>query len=133
MNGAGKTALRHILSGAIQPDGGCSGAGGRRTPISNPWAAQALGTATVFQDPDLVPNLSEAENVLSNRHPVRLGIIDVALPDHQARAVPEELGAALKIDLVWRPRGRSRASSLSTTRCKHGTTRSKGHDTLTRR
>ena len=66
-NGAGKSTLVKILSGAVAPDAGRLEIGGRQMTNFTPAAASALGVATVYQELNLVPELSVAENILLGR------------------------------------------------------------------
>lgn len=72
-NGAGKTTLLNVLSGVVMPDGGDIRVRGRRVRLTTPRQAQELGIGTVFQELSLVPGVSVAENVFSNRAPTRHG------------------------------------------------------------
>ena len=68
-NGAGKSTLLKILSGAETPDTGRIEIDGRARTLARPQDAQALGVATIYQELNLLPNLSVAENVLIGREP----------------------------------------------------------------
>jgi ribose transport system ATP-binding protein len=77
-NGAGKSTLIKVLSGAHQPDEGTVRWRGEEVSVHSPHDAIALGVATIYQELDLVPGLSVAENVhlgreLSNGGFVRRG------------------------------------------------------------
>lgn len=62
-NGAGKSTLSKIFAGAITPDVGEIFVDGRQVTISNPQAAQTLGIGIVYQELDLFPHLTVAENI----------------------------------------------------------------------
>ena len=68
-NGAGKSTLLKILSGAETPDEGRITIDGRTHRLSRPQDAQALGIATIYQELNLLPNLTVAENVFIGREP----------------------------------------------------------------
>jgi ABC-type sugar transport system ATPase subunit len=62
-NGAGKSTLAKILAGVVLPDRGELYLRGSRVEIASPVAAQALGIGMVFQELDLFPHLSVADNL----------------------------------------------------------------------
>jgi ribose transport system ATP-binding protein len=62
-NGAGKSTLIKVLAGVHQPDEGAIRWQGEPVTLANPTAAMRLGIATIYQELDLVPGLSVAENV----------------------------------------------------------------------
>jgi ribose transport system ATP-binding protein len=62
-NGAGKSTLIKVLSASYQPDEGEILWEGRPVALSTPQAAMRLGISTIYQELDLVPGLSVAENV----------------------------------------------------------------------
>jgi ribose transport system ATP-binding protein len=62
-NGAGKSTLIKILSASYQPDEGEILWEGEPVTLSTPQAAMKLGISTIYQELDLVPDLSVAENI----------------------------------------------------------------------
>src|SRR5438105_7689517 len=72
-NGAGKSTLMKILSGAYRKDAGEIRVNGRPADIRGPRDALALGIRVIYQELNLVPHLSVAENVFLGETPVRWG------------------------------------------------------------
>ena len=70
-NGAGKSTLIKVLTGVYQPDGGAILLGGKAIRPRSTQDAQALGISTVYQEVNLCPNLSVAENIFIGRYPRR--------------------------------------------------------------
>jgi simple sugar transport system ATP-binding protein len=64
-NGAGKSTLIKVLTGVYPPDAGELKLGGEAIRPSSPAAAQRLGISTVYQEVNLCPNLSVAENIFA--------------------------------------------------------------------
>lgn len=62
-NGAGKSTLIQVISGAVRPDEGTVELDGRPLRLSSPADAVRSGISTVYQELDLAPNLSIAENI----------------------------------------------------------------------
>jgi ABC-type sugar transport system ATPase subunit len=76
-NGAGKSTLMNILAGVFPPDSGSIHVSGHAVTFANPRAAQAAGIGIVFQELNLIPHLSVAENIYLGREPhTRFGFID---------------------------------------------------------
>ncbi|MER5515978.1 sugar ABC transporter ATP-binding protein [Streptomyces sp. NPDC002763] len=75
-NGAGKSTLIKMLSGAYTPDEGRILAGGEEVRIHGAQDSERLGIATIYQEFNLVPDLTVAENIFLGRQPRRLGMID---------------------------------------------------------
>jgi simple sugar transport system ATP-binding protein len=73
-NGAGKSTLIKILTGADHADKGTIEFDGRVVAIRSPLHAQELGISTVYQEVNLCPNLTVAENLLIGRQPTHLGV-----------------------------------------------------------
>jgi ABC-type sugar transport system ATPase subunit len=63
-NGAGKSTLSKIIAGAEQADSAEIYWRGERVQIASPMTAQRLGIGIVFQELDVFPNLSIAENIV---------------------------------------------------------------------
>ena len=70
-NGAGKSTLIKVLTGVLANDGGRMQLEGREIRPATPLQAQRLGISTVYQEVNLCPNLSVAENVFAGRYPRR--------------------------------------------------------------
>ncbi|PPF79423.1 sugar ABC transporter ATP-binding protein [Subtercola sp. Z020] len=75
-NGAGKSTLIKALTGVYPIDSGTIVVDGQPVSFTGPAAAQAAGISTVYQEVNLLPNLSVAENILLGREPRRFGGID---------------------------------------------------------
>jgi ABC-type sugar transport system ATPase subunit len=96
-NGAGKSTLIRILSGIHQRDSGQIRLDGQAVEVQSPADASGLGMAVIYQDFDLAPNLSIADNLLLGREPTKfLGIID--RKQHRKLAVECLAKAGLAID-----------------------------------
>ena len=74
-NGAGKSTLIKVLTGVYSIDQGIVKLGGSAVTIHSPLEAQAAGISTVYQEVNLCPNLTVAENIFIGREPRRLGRI----------------------------------------------------------
>lgn len=68
-NGAGKSTLIKVMTGVYPPDDGTIELCGRAVFPATPLEAQRLGISTVYQEVNLCPNLSVAENVFAGRYP----------------------------------------------------------------
>ena len=75
-NGAGKSTLIKVLTGAYARDGGTMMLEGQPIDPHSPLDAQKLGISTVYQEVNLIPTLSVAENIFLGRQPKRMGRID---------------------------------------------------------
>ncbi|MBE8522367.1 sugar ABC transporter ATP-binding protein [Amycolatopsis sp. H6(2020)] len=74
-NGAGKSTLIKVLTGVYGVDAGTIELGGDDVAFSGPGEAQQAGISTVYQEVNLCPNLTVAENVCLGREPRRFGRI----------------------------------------------------------
>ena len=94
-NGAGKSTLMKILSGAHRKDGGAIEINGAPADIRNPQDALALGIRVIYQELNLVPHLSVAENIFLGAAPSRAGFIDWRALDRAATRLLADLGMDL--------------------------------------
>jgi L-arabinose transport system ATP-binding protein len=77
-NGAGKSTLLKILSGAHAPTRGSVRLRGREVHFGAPRDAIDAGVAVIYQELNLVPEMTVAENLLLGHMPTRRGFIDKA-------------------------------------------------------
>jgi len=92
-NGAGKSTLMKILAGVHQPDEGTIELDGREVTFSHPVQAQQAGLSTVFQEFNLLPERTIAENIYLGREPRRRGLVDTAQMNRDTEALLADLGA----------------------------------------
>jgi ABC-type sugar transport system ATPase subunit len=71
-NGAGKSTLMKLLSGAYPMDTGRIYLDDRPVHIQSPHHAQQLGISIIYQEFNLMPNMTVMENVFIGREPGRL-------------------------------------------------------------
>jgi galactofuranose transport system ATP-binding protein len=97
-NGAGKSTLIKVLTGVYPLDDDAGGIefNGRRIAPSSPKEAEAAGISTVYQEVNLIPTLSIAENILLDRQPRRFGFIQWAAMKRRAEQALARLG--LRVD-----------------------------------
>ncbi|MFG1498023.1 sugar ABC transporter ATP-binding protein [Saccharospirillum sp. HFRX-1] len=84
-NGAGKSTLIKVMTGVYRRDAGDIHLNGQLIHPTSTGDAQALGISTVYQEVNLVPNLSVAQNLFLGREPKRWGLIDWRTLYRQAR------------------------------------------------
>lgn len=96
-NGAGKSTLMKILSGVYRQDEGDIFIDGTPVEIQSPAQAQRLGIATIYQEFNLVPGMSVAENIFLGREFTRFGksLIDRTALYQEARKALERLGVRI--------------------------------------
>jgi len=96
-NGAGKSTLIKVLTGVYPRDSGVVRLDGAEIRPTSPKTAEALGISTVYQEVNLIPQLSVAENICLGRQPTRLGFIRWGAMARQAEAALARLD--LKLDV----------------------------------
>ena len=84
-NGAGKSTLIKCLTGAYRRDGGTITLDGAEVNPDSTAESQVLGIGTVYQEVNLLPNLTVAENLFLGRQPMRGGFVARRRMNAQAR------------------------------------------------
>jgi ribose/xylose/arabinose/galactoside ABC-type transport system permease subunit/ABC-type branched-subunit amino acid transport system ATPase component len=105
-NGAGKSSLIKVLSGAVRPMAGTVSVQGRPCSFDDPADARRAGIETVFQDLALCQNLGVAHNLVLGSEPRRrwLGILPVRDDQAAQRTSTERLARlGITIDDLARP------------------------------
>lgn len=100
-NGAGKSTLIKVLTGVLPASSGQMRLAGQAVWPDSPLAAQRLGISTVYQEVNLCPNLSVAENIFAGRYP-RCGLaqgfrIDWATLHQRARELVARIGLSIDV------------------------------------
>ncbi|MCJ7530965.1 MAG: sugar ABC transporter ATP-binding protein [Anaerolineales bacterium] len=90
-NGAGKSTLIKVLTGVERQDTGKISLEGEEIHVKSPQHAQMLGISTVYQEINLCPNLTVAENILIGRAPMRFGRIDWGTMNTKAKLLMQRL------------------------------------------
>ncbi|MFZ0530063.1 MAG: sugar ABC transporter ATP-binding protein [Propionicimonas sp.] len=99
-NGAGKSTLIKILSGAYTKDEGEITFDGQPVEIKAPADAERLGISTIYQEFNLTPNMSIAENIFLGHLPVKAGRIDWATVKSKSRELLDSLDVNLPVDTM---------------------------------
>ena len=99
-NGAGKSTLIKCLTGVHHMDAGTIIYDGKKITPTSPQDAFNMGISTVYQEINLCPNLTVAENIFVGRQPMKRGSIDWKEINRRAK----ELMARFHLDIdVTRP------------------------------
>ncbi len=92
-NGAGKSTLVKIISGAYQKSSGKIYLSGKEIEIKDPKHALDLGIGIIYQELNLIPNLTVAENIFLGREFLLMpGVIDQKQMNLAARKILDDLG-----------------------------------------
>jgi ribose transport system ATP-binding protein len=106
-NGAGKSTLMKIMAGAYKPESGEILFQGEEIQLNHPVEAQNLGVAIIYQEFNLLPERTVAQNIFLGREPSKFGVINIRQLNQQTADVLKDLGVDKMIDPV------SMVSSLS--------------------
>ena len=96
-NGAGKSTLIKVLTGVYPKDAGEVRLGATLALPRSPKEAQAIGISTVYQEVNLIPHLSVAENICLGRQPMKLARIDWRSIHDRARAALRRLELTIDV------------------------------------
>ena len=91
-NGAGKSTLIKCVSGAIEPTSGEILFLGEPLPQGDPAGSLKRGVATIYQELDLVPDLSVAESIFLAHEPRRWPVFDLNKMYRESEALLTRLG-----------------------------------------
>ncbi len=98
-NGAGKSTLIKLITGVYPRDGGTILLEGKEINPHSPRNAQELGISTVYQEVNLVPTMSVAENIFLGRQPMRFGMINTRAINRQAKELLKGFGLDIDVSL----------------------------------
>lgn len=94
-NGAGKSTLIKSITGALEPTGGSIIFDGKEYKGFNPIQAIELGIGAVYQEFNLVPYLSVAENIFYGREIKKGPILDIKKMCQETDIILKELGVRI--------------------------------------
>jgi len=92
-NGAGKSTLMKIMAGAYIADSGELILQGERVSFNHPQEAQFKGVSIIYQEFNLLPERTVAQNIFLGREPGKFGALDVAELNKNAVHVLKEVEA----------------------------------------
>ncbi|MDO4269495.1 MAG: sugar ABC transporter ATP-binding protein [Eubacteriales bacterium] len=96
-NGAGKSTLMKVLTGLYRLDSGEIRLEGRAVSFGSPLESQRAGISTIYQEINLIPYLSVAENICLGREPMNRTGIDWRQVNQNAAAVLGEMGVTVDV------------------------------------
>ncbi len=91
-NGAGKSTLIKCLTGAYKRDAGLIVLDGQEINPRDPQGSLVLGIGTVYQEVNLLPNLTVAENLFLGWQPMRYGMLDHKTMTKRSQEILLEFG-----------------------------------------
>jgi ribose transport system ATP-binding protein len=95
-NGAGKSTLIKILCGVYHPDRGKIYLRGEDVHIRNIRQAQQMGISIIFQEINICPHLSVADNIFNGRQKNKFGIVDKKAVEADAQKILDRLNLKMK-------------------------------------
>ena len=96
-NGAGKSTLIKVVTGVFPRDAGETRLDGQNIVPKSPGEAESFGISTVYQEINLIPHLSVAENICLGRQPTWLGMIRWKAIAERARTALARLDLSVDI------------------------------------
>ncbi|HAW0570401.1 TPA: sugar ABC transporter ATP-binding protein [Escherichia coli] len=96
-NGAGKSTLIKALTGVYHADRGTIWLEGQAISPKNTAHAQQLGIGTVYQEVNLLPNMSVADNLFIGREPKRFGFLRRKEMEKRATELMTSYGFSLDV------------------------------------
>ena len=100
-NGAGKSTLMKILTGVYTRDGGIVKVNGQEVNYSNPQEAEAAGIVFIYQELNVMFDLTVEENLFMGKEITKgFGICDKKAMRAKAEEVRERMGVSIPVDTV---------------------------------
>jgi len=96
-NGAGKSTLIKLITGVYEKDAGTILLNGEEIDPRSPRHAQDLGISTVYQEVNLIPTMSVAENIFLGRQPMRFGMINMGSANERASELLKDFGVDIDV------------------------------------
>ena len=96
-NGAGKSTLIKLITGVYRKDAGTILLEGNEIDPHSPRHAQELGISAVYQEVNLIPTMSVAENIFLGRQPMRFGMINMRAVNQQAKQLLNDFGIDIDV------------------------------------
>ena len=101
-NGAGKSTLIKVISGAIRPNGGSIIYEGKTYEYMTPALSKKLGIGVVYQEFNLVPELSVAENIFLGNKLTSGSVINRKLMNQKAKELMDSFGIDIDVTVPVR-------------------------------
>ncbi|WP_235861886.1 galactofuranose ABC transporter, ATP-binding protein YtfR [Vibrio palustris] len=98
-NGAGKSTLVKTLTGVYQKDSGDIRLEGQTVSPQSTADAQQLGIGTVYQEVNLLPNMSIMDNLFIGHEPKKFGFVDRKTMAIKAQEIVESYGLNIDVSL----------------------------------
>jgi len=98
-NGAGKSTLIKVLSGVYPKDAGQIYVNGDLVDIDSVHTAQALGISTIYQELNLIPELTVAQNIFLGREPRKKGVLAFLVDNRRVEQDSARLLESLGLDI----------------------------------
>ncbi len=97
-NGAGKSTLIKLITGVYKKDAGTILLEGKEIEPRGPGHAQEFGISAVYQEINLIPTLSVAENIFLGRQPMRWGMVDMRSANRRAYELLKNFNIDIDVD-----------------------------------
>ncbi len=99
-NGAGKSTLIKAVTGAIQPTSGEIWFEGNQLEKNSPSKSIEAGISAIYQEFNLVPRMSVAENIMLGRFPLKNGLVDYKAMYTLADQTMNDLGVPIDVNTL---------------------------------
>ena len=97
-NGAGKSTLIKVLGGAYPADSGEIFIEGHLSQMNSPAEAWHKGVSIIYQEFNLIPELSVRENIFLGKEDIRNGLIDTSAERENSKSLFKRIGLDLDPD-----------------------------------